>query len=73
MASGKKRVFSLKDLHSIFEKYQNDIVRNDGGILKPSDEFWQNLNWNIKFPIQQSQFTPMLGNGIKVDKKNQKL
>lgn len=50
MSSGRKRVFSLKELESIFHKYESDIVRNDGRILKPSDSFWSDIKRRYKIP-----------------------
>lgn len=50
---GRKREFSLKKLTKLFKKHEEDIVLDDGKILRPGDEFWSTFKKKYSIPTKE--------------------
>lgn len=51
--TGPKRKFPLKNLEKLFHTYEEDIVCEDGKVLRPGDPFWTELKKKYSIPMKE--------------------
>lgn len=51
--AGRKRAFPQKLLEDLFHRYESEIVREDGHVLRPKDKFWSKMKRQHNIPSSE--------------------